>query len=221
MQFYTIQQPKAGSAEDRSGRSDALKEEGNNTGDAVRCATCNRPLSMLTWLPPFRVELESWGKHYGDVVEVGDDLIVSERFMQVFRDNGLRGLVSVEPVIIIKVVYRRGKPEEHLPNYYKANVIRSSTLIDQEASGYVWENKAKVCPECLFDTLKRYRGLVVKEETWSGDDVFFPRGGNGPIVSERFKSIFTENGLLGAVFVPSDEAGYDSFPWETQANANG
>lgn len=218
MKFYVIEQPKAGSPEDRFGRADALKEEGNKTGEGIRCPACDRPLSMLKWLPPYRIELESWGKHYGDVADVGDDLIVSERFMQVFSDCGLKGLVNVEPVEIINLIHRRGKPKEPLPQYFKATVVRSQTTIDQEASGYVWEDKSKVCPECLFDTLKRYRKLIVNESTWSGDDVFYPRGGNGPLVSDRFKTVFVQNGLKGAIFVPadSDEAGYDSFPWETE-----
>ncbi|GAC1475297.1 MAG: hypothetical protein NVSMB9_27480 [Isosphaeraceae bacterium] len=147
---------------------------------------------------------------------VGDDLIISERFMQIYKKSGLRGLLSFDPATIIKVVHYRGKPKEQLPLYYKAYVIRSSTTIDQEASGYVWEDKSKICPECLFDTLKRYRGLVIKEETWTGDDVFFPRGGNRPIVSERFKTAFVENGLRGAEFIPAEVAGYDSFPWEKE-----
>ncbi len=174
---------------------------------------------MLKWLPPFRVELESWGKHYGDIADVGDDLIVSERFRQVFENSGLQGLVSFEPVVIIKVLYRRGKPKEPLPRYFKAAVVRSTTTINQEASGFVWENVAKICPECLFDTLKRYQALIIKEETWTGEDIFFPRGGHGPIVSERFKNVFDKNRMLGAVFIPVEEAGYDNFPWEAQAES--
>jgi hypothetical protein len=218
MKFFLLQQPKAGSLEDRLARSDALKEEGFNVGDCVRCPTCNRPLSMLKWLPPYRIELETWGKHYADVVEVGNDLIVSERFMQAFIKSRLTGLLSFEPVEVIKVVHRRTKPNGLLPRYYKAPVARSSTAIDQELSGYVWEDKSKVCPDCLFDTLKRYRSLIVNEATWSGEDVFYPRGGNGPLVSERFKAIVEDYGLQGIVFVPAEspETGYDSYPWETE-----
>ncbi len=214
MQFYQPRQPKPGSTDDRDGRTDAIKEEGFNTSDCIRCPSCNRPLSMLRWLPPYRVELESWGKHYGDVAEVGDDLIVSDRFRAAFNAAGLQGLMSFEPVSIMKIVHRRSKPKEPLPSYFTAAVARSNTTIDQDASGYVWEDKSKVCSECLFGKLKRYRALLVKEETWTGEDIFFPRGGNGPIVSERFKKVFHENHLFGAVFIPVEEAGYDNFPWE-------
>ena len=217
MQFFVFRKPEAGSPEDRSGRSDAIKEEGFSVGDAIRGPVCNRPLSMLKWLPPYRIELESWGKHYGDVADVGDDLIVSERFMHVFSGCGLKGLVNVEPVEIVKLVHHRGKPMEPLPKYFKATVVRSQTAIDQEASGYVWEDQSKVCSECLFDTLKRYRALIVQAETWSGDDVFYPRGGNGPLVSDRFKTAFVQNSLKGAIFVPAEDDCYDFFPWEKEA----
>lgn len=177
MQFYVLRQPKPDSPEDRLGRSTAIKEEGSNFGDCVECPSCHSPLSMLKWLPPYRIELESWGKHYGDVADIGDDLIVSGRFVEVFTNSGLKGLTGFEPIEVIKVIHRRGRPKEPLPRYFKANVVRSATTIDQEASGFVWADKSKVCPVCLFDDLKRYRCLIVKEESLTGDDVFFPHGG--------------------------------------------
>jgi hypothetical protein len=108
-----------------------------------------------------------------------------------------------------------------MPRYFKASIARSPTTIDHEASGYVWGDDSEVCPECLTaKVFKRSKREVVKEETWNGDDVFFPRGGGGPLVSERFLTMFHEHGFLGAIFIPSesDEAGYDSFPWESAAH---
>ncbi len=217
MNFFTIEQPKPGSPEDRNGRTDSLPEEGFNVGECSRCPVCNRPISMLKWLPPYRVELQSWGKHYGDIAEIGDNLVFSGRFLQAFTRSELKGLLCVEPVDVIKIVHRRGKPMEPLPHYFKAGVARSATTVDQQQSGYVWEDKTSVCPECLFGKLKRYKAIIVNEETWTGEDIFFPRGGHVPIVSERFKQVFAENGLFGAVFIPVEEAGYDSCPWEIRA----
>jgi hypothetical protein len=135
--------------------------------------------------------------------------------MQVFEDESLKGLLCFEAVEVTKVIHRRQKPIDPLPTYFKATVVRSPTTIDQEASGYEWKNKSNVCPECLFDTLKRYQRLVIKEDTWNGDDVFFPRGGNGPIVSHHFKKKFHEHGLTGAIFIPTERDHYDFFPWES------
>lgn len=217
MKFFVLRKPKADSADDLLGRTDASKADGSRFGDALRCPKCGRFLTSLAWLPPYEVELESWGTRYGDVVDISDELIVSDRFLQTFQRSGLRGLASFEEVDVVKVVHRRKRPHQALPRYFKASVARSSTTIDQDASGYVWKDATKVCSECLFDTLKRYRRLVIKPDTWSGDDVFFPRGGNGPIVSERFRTAFRESGLCGVCFIPIAEDHYDFFPWETDS----
>lgn len=125
------------------------------------------------------------------------------------------GLEEIEEVKVKKIIRRSGKIMGSPPPYFKAQIRRSLTLIDQDASGYVWQNETKKCPECLFDTLLRYRCLIVKEGTWAGEDIFIPRGGRRPLVSERFKRVFSENGLEGLTFIPSNlpEVGYDSFPW--------
>ena len=219
MQFYVLERPRPDSSEDRTGRIDVMSEEDCNLGPAPRCPRCGRFLGMLTWLPPYRIVLETWGRRYGDIVRTGDDLIVSDRFKAGFEKEGLLGIDPFEPVEVIRIIHRRGKPQEEIPRYFKATVVRSSTTIDQEASGYEWEDPSKVCPECLFDTLKRYKRLVIRQDTWNGEDVFFPRGGHGPLVSERFRSMFHRYELVGATFIPSEseDAGYDSFPWETEA----
>lgn len=215
MQFYMIKQPKAGSREDRLGRIDVLKSDETEFGEPVRCERCSRPLTMLVWLPPFRIELTTWGKRHGDFTLPSDDVVVSERFLSVYKKAKLRGLSNIAPVDIIKVRHRGSKPTDSTPNYFKADVVLSATTIDQKASGYVWKNEAEVCPQCLFDTLKRYSRLVVKEDTWQGEDIFYPRGGNGPIVSERFRDVFNSESLVGAVFTPVEEESYDFYPWES------
>lgn len=213
LKFYCLEQPTPGTPEDREGGFDALPEEGFNTGEAPKCPRCGRFLGMLAWLPPYRMELITWGRRYGDIARTGDDLIVSDRFADVFLNHGLRGLPCIEPVEVVTLVHRRGKPIEPPPRYFKATVVRSATTIDQEASGYVWKDASKICPECLFDTLVRFDRLVVNEGTWTGDDIFFPRGGNGPIVSERFRATFEENGLIGAAFNPVEEETCDNTAW--------
>ena len=224
MKFYVLETPKPDSPEDFAGRIDVMKpDKGVNRGPAPTCPRCGRVLGMMTWLPPYRIGVETWGRRYGDVARTGDDLIVSDRFKKAFEERGLRGIKDFEPVEVIKVTHRRGKPKEPMPRYFKGSVAFSPTAIDQKASGYVWEDESRVCSECQFDRLadvKRYKRLVIKEDTWNGDDVFFPRGGRRVMVSERFRSMFHEYQLLGAVFIPSEseEAGRDRCPWETQTN---
>ncbi|NMC34789.1 MAG: hypothetical protein GYA36_20390 [Veillonellaceae bacterium] len=224
MRFYLLEAPKPGSIEDRAGRVD-FSEAGNpNRGPAPTCPRCGRFLGMLTWLPPYRVEIKPWGRHWGDVARMGNDLIVSERFRKAFVEESLKGIEKFDPVEVVKVDRRWGKPKEPMPRYFKATVARNSATIDYNASGYEWRDESQICPECIYGSLnpnlKRYKRLVVKQETWNGDDVFFPRGAARVMVSERFRSMFHDHKLLGAVFIPSEseDAGYDLFPWETAPN---
>ena len=212
MEFYEFKLPKPDSPEDIEGRIDVLKVEGANRGDAPRCPQCNRPLGMRTWLPPFQIELETWGRHYGDISETGNDLILSERLVEAYLTSGLQGLEDFEPVEVVKIFHRRGKPKDKMPRYYKVTCPFSNTTIDQQASDFLWSEPDKICPECLKDDLiMYYRCQVVLEETWDGKDVFRPRGGFGVLVTERFRYFFHEHRFYGASFIPSHspEAGID------------
>ena len=64
---------------------------------------------MLKWLPPYRVELTTWGRGYGDFADVAREMIVSERFIKSFMESGLKGLSEIAPVEVLKVTQRRGE----------------------------------------------------------------------------------------------------------------
>jgi hypothetical protein len=214
VKFYILSKPNAGSAEDRTAGTEVFLEEGFKTGPAPQCSNCQTFLGMLSWLPPYRVKLETWGHEYGDLVREGDDLIVSDRFVEMFRQAGLQGLDTFEPIGIRNVVNRRGKPKERIPAYFKTTVHRGSATVDQAASGYEWAANSTVCPVCLWGKLKRCRSTIINPATWNGDDIFFPRGGTPLVVTERFKIAFEAARLRNGVFVSSEDYGYDNFPWE-------
>jgi hypothetical protein len=219
MKCYVLAKPKMDTPEDLLGGMRAIKEEDFSTGEALRCPKCNRFLTMLKWLPPYRVELERWGREFGDFADIGEDMIVSERFAQAFPNSGLKGLSAFEPVEVVRVIHHLGRPSQPLSRYFKAAVTYSPTAVDQRTSGYVWVDESKVCPVCLWGKLKRYARIVIKQETWNGDDIFYPRGGTGPMVSERFKAFFERHAFLNAVFKPADQESYDYSPWETQGSS--
>ena len=101
-----------------------------------------------------------------------------------------------------------------MPRYAKATINLSPTAVDPKASGYVWRSESTVCPVCLWDDLMRFSRIVINEDTWNGDDIFYPRGGPRPMVSARFKDVCDEHGLLGAIFTDPDKVSYDYYPWE-------
>lgn len=212
MKFFILeQQVEIG----RSGfETDVLSHGQIETGPLPAvCETCGRPLSMLPWLPPIRVVLETWGSGFGDLAGApGGDLLISERFRDLIVTHDVRGFSGFEPVEVVKVK-RRSRFGGVPPKYFRVTVDLTNAAIDPTASGLEWGD-ANICPACLCgDELLRWRSVVVVPDTWSGEDVFIARGLPGTIVaSERFKAICDNASLRNVVFVPTEEYEHDFSP---------
>jgi hypothetical protein len=181
-----------------------VTDDASHFGDLPRCRVCNNVVGMRSWLPPFRVELETWGTQFGDLCfGSGCDILVSQRFKQAYDARGLTGLSGFERVEIMKTT-RHQKFEGAGPAYLKGTVFRGTTAIDPLASGVEWEDDV-VCQWCLVGTkLKRRRRIVIDEETWTGEDIFFARGLPGQIIaSNRFKEVCDANRITNAFLVPA------------------
>lgn len=216
-EFYVLKSPRADSPEDKEAGTEFFHEEGYNRGEPPRCEVCGQFTRMLRWLPPYRAELEVWGRHFGDLVfGSADDLLVSQRFKELYEQSGLTGLGVMEPVEIIKVARRRrslGDP----PPYFKATVSLGRTAIDVTASGFEWEQKP-ACEWCRIAGVKRYKRLVIEAGSWSGEDIFVARGLLGTfITSGRFRHVCEANNVKGAIFIPAENYAHDFYPWETGA----
>src|SRR5207248_11182380 len=139
-------------------------------------------IGSLPVLPPRRVELGLWGRHFGDFAfHAGTDVLVSERFRDAFLRSGLTGFSGFEPAEIVKVVARLGKIPKPLPSYFVAVPGRSRAVIDDRASGLDYQ-KRWTCDECRIGSMMRLRRLVLEPGTWSGEDVFIARGLPGSII---------------------------------------
>src|SRR4051794_24598198 len=122
--FFILEEPRPGSPKDKAHGTRAMQEAGAKFGPAPCCPTCGRFVGLLTWLPPFRAELETWGKEFGDVMRIGDDLLVSEHFTEIYTKGSLTGLLAFAPVEIIKV-RRHRKLRGEPPRYFRATIVRS------------------------------------------------------------------------------------------------
>ncbi|MBN1204401.1 MAG: hypothetical protein JXB05_05710, partial [Myxococcaceae bacterium] len=79
---------------------------------------------MLTWLPPYRVELELYGQELGDFVRgPGSSFLVSERMASAFQAEGLTGLLDFHPAEVLRVRRKRKGPKpSSVPTYFVVNV---------------------------------------------------------------------------------------------------
>ena len=173
---------------------------------------------MRAWLPPLRVKLRVCGRGYCDLVfPSGNDILVSSRFKEIYESEGLKGLSGFDPVEIVKITPKRWA-KEPAPAYFRVHVARSQAIVDPEASGFDPPADRPVCPACRIPwKRKRWKAIIVQPETWSGEDLFYARGGPGDIiVSERFKEVCERRGVTNALLIPAEEYSWDFYPHETK-----
>jgi len=213
MNFYVLKSP---SCDDKHKYAilDYDLVEPINRGDVKYCPKCGDPISLMAWLPPYRVVLEPWSNQYGDIGFAGTELLLSENFMERFRQAGLRGLEVLGKAEIVKVKRRGGaRPKGDPPSYFVAVPTRSLTKIDLNASGAETETPV-TCDTCLsYGLLYRYARIVVDEATWSGDDIFYAMGISGTIItSQRFATWYHENQINTGVLIRAEEDKWDPLP---------
>lgn len=195
---------------------DALWVDDQPDADAPSCNACGGSLGFRTLLPPIMVEFEVCPRGYCDLVYLPhNDFLVSARFKEIYEREGLSGLRGFDPVRIVKL-RRRRRVKEEPPPYYRVMAVRSQTVVDQEASGFEWENDQPICPVCRQARfLKRWKKLVLDVETWTGEDIFYALGMAGTIfVSDRFKHVCETTGVRNAAFIPAEEQAGEHCPWE-------
>ncbi len=185
-------------------RSIAMKAPGTKRGPAPKCPVCGRFIGQLEWLPPYRVEIETWGTAFGDVMIAGTaDLVVSSAFCALFEQNKLFAHGVFESVEVAKVIKHR-KLSAKLPVFFKRTLPVGPVRIDHAASEFIWSNNEEPCPNCMWPKggfVKGYKGLVIDASTWAGEDLFHPYGTPvNFIVTERFRTMCEENGVTNVEF---------------------
>ncbi len=183
-----------------------------NLGDAPRCPQCGDPIGMRTWLPPYRVDLELYGQGIGDFVDGpgGNSFLISERFAEAFRAEGLMGLLGFYPVEVLRARRKRKGPKPAtVPRYVVVTPSRSRGAVDVAHSRLRYA-KPVTCPECRSEGLESAHGFVLEPGTWQGEDVFRARGLPGMIlVSERFAEFVRRHGLTNIKLIPTEEYVWD------------
>jgi len=196
-------------------------------GPALRCPHCGGFVSALTWQPPFQGELELHGKAFGDLIKCsGDDLLVSEHFAAAFTAEGLTGLNGFHPVEILRVRRRHRKTQQGAPPRYLAVTAAYGKPALDLGRSRLHTSAPVTCGWCRETGVDAIDGLALEEGTWSGEDVFRPRGLSGIIlVSERFMRFAQRHACSHFSFIPIDKYVWDPlghfYPWEQRFNPPG
>lgn len=155
--FFVLQVPATGNYDTEFYDADG------NVGDAPRCPKCNDILGALSWLPPYRGELELHGEGFGDLVRTsGNDLLMTERMAEAFRKEGLKGLSGFHPVEILRV-RKRGRRRSLLvpPKYLCVSPAFLSAAVD-EARSHIRRSEPISCTYCRVTGVDATYGFSIK-----------------------------------------------------------
>jgi hypothetical protein len=182
-----------------------------NLEKAARCPLCGGVMGMKKWLPPYSGELVLHGKEFGDFVTIpGYEVLVSERFAEAFRSEGLSGLLGLHPVEVSRVRGKsRGATPVSVPRYLLAWPCFGRAAVDL-ARSRIRYTQPVTCPECRYGGPDSIHGFALEPGTWEGEDVFRPRGLRGLIVvSERFAQLVERHGLTNMRLTPIEAYTWD------------
>jgi len=188
------------------------KVEPVNRGEAPLCPRCKGALGLLTWLPPFRIDLEIYGQQPGDFVTgPGNSFLISERMAAAFKAEGLTGLLGFHPTEVVRVRRKRkGAKLETVPRYLVVDVSFFGTSAVDVARSRLRYGVPVTCPECRAEGLDSIHGFVLEPGTWRGEDVFRARGLPGTIiVSERFAEFVERHELTNMKLIPTGQYVWD------------
>jgi hypothetical protein len=190
---------------------DADKAEPVNREEGADCPKCGYPIGMMRWLPPYRVELVLHGEELGDFIKSsGDDLLVSERLVEAFREGGLTGLEGFHPVEVVRVRRkRRGPKPTNIPRYLAVTACFGRAAVDLAHSRIRYDVPPS-CEECRYVDKDAIHGFTLEPDTWRGEDIFRPRGLFGDlVVSERFARFVERHGFTNMRLTPTEEFVWD------------
>jgi hypothetical protein len=183
----------------------------DNLGDPPPCPKCGKTIGMLTWLPPYRAELELYGRGFGDFVEGHSyEVLVSERMAKAFRVEGLTGLLGFHLVEVVRVRRKSKGPKlSTAPRYFVAAPCLGRGAVD-EARSHLRRDKPVTCSGCRSTGVDTIHGFTLESGTWQGEDVFRPRGLQGDIVvSERFAEFVKRHEFTNMKLIPTEEYVWD------------
>jgi len=136
------------------------------TGKAIKCLECGNYLTSLEWLPPLEITLSKG--QIGDVIfGTFNHFIISDKFKDIYENNGFSGVISFEPVKI----YQKNNLVNKSYFYPRINLCEIDT--DIEKSEIVFSGK-KQCSKCqkAGRGIKKMKGLYLIGDKKIKDNIF-------------------------------------------------
>lgn len=166
--------------------------------DSIKCIACGASLSNLQRCPPHHYRLT--GGVPGDLITDRLVAAVSQRFCEALVHTDLSGLEGPDSLVQLnnsRIIYRMMTPR---CTYTQIDIDRSGAVIDE-----FWG-----CQKCQAMSLERIDRLVIREDTWTGEDIFMTGSLFSEIVvSQRFVDFVMTNELTNFLFIDQLDFHFD------------
>jgi len=197
MRFFVLKQ-KIGSLDE----TEFEKVEPVHLVEAPRCDQCGRFVGMMRWLPPYRALVRAHSEELGDLAfGVGASLLVSSAFRHAWESARLRGLARFDSLEALTI--RPARFVRRASEYFHVEVNSIVASID-EARSIIDRTEPPNCNRCRSGGgIRSIRGFAIAQETWTGEDIFYPRGLPGiMVVTERVEQLAKDYSLKNVPLVP-------------------
>jgi len=189
------------------------------TVDAPSCPACGNAVGLLRgWAAPNEVVIGQ-PHRIGDFLRGagGCEFLVTQRVLDCFEQNELTGLERIFPVKIRRKRTKTVRRPETEPKLFGVEIVHTTTQIAWLLSETEVEKPPRKgsCRLCTIARRHKKNGgqsrsqnFVVKEATWTGQDIFHPINLHGRVlVSERAKEAISAAGFENIELVPSTDYG--------------
>jgi hypothetical protein len=180
-------------------------------------------LGSIPLISPLTIELERWGLDWTEFAfGPGDQVLVQERIWRKLQDHRLAGVFANCSIKMSRHRVMTGV-ESIPPEYCLLTIEHSDVALDSAASGLVFDGIETTCPTCgQGGIIKRLKRVSIVPTTWQGQDFFFAKGLPGVIVvSDNMQRRLVQVGVSTKSLIPSNEFGFDHYPWEAVTSHSG
>ena len=172
-------------------------------GESEKCPLCGRAVSNKEWLEPRKIRLSN--TRYADHLYYwfcNYPFVVSERFVEVYKESNLSGIKEFLPLEVVKVSrMRKNSPKP--PRYFIATIpFTKNVTIDVDKTIVVGKDRDWKCELCSpFGKVRdHFEKLTLNTTNWSGEDIFEVYN-LGIVASQRFKDFVEENNFTNFEFI--------------------
>jgi hypothetical protein len=156
--------------------------------DCDRCETCGRALSLLKWLPPYRVNLKQ-PRVIAEFSRGVFDFVVTDIVREGIEREGFTGVAEFHPLEVVRMGAHHKPGKYAVPKLFGVSVQRTQTRLDYGRSVESWRQRPAPdhCRACgpggggEGGVVEKFRGFFFESDTLVDADFFLPKNLNGSV----------------------------------------